>query len=139
EGATLAYRLGLTFPEKFAGIISLNGAMPRHTGPLFRLPQARQLRVLIGHGIANAVIPLSMAREDFRLFYAAGISVRMFSYPATHKLHPDMLRDINRWIMAQINGEAARTARLREFNRASRLRTTSLHSRSLSSTIGDSR
>lgn len=103
EGATLAYRLGLTFPDKFAGIISLNGAMPRRTGPLFRLPQARQLRILIGHGIANSVIPLSMAREDFRVFYTAGVSVRMFSYPATHKLHPDMLRDINRWIMAQIN------------------------------------
>ena len=103
EGATLAYRLGLAFPEKFAGIISLNGSLPRHTGPLFRLPQARQLRILIGHGIANAVVPLSMAREDFRVFYAAGISVRMFGYPATHKLHPDMLRDINRWVIAQIN------------------------------------
>src|SRR5712691_11099191 len=28
EGARLAYRLGLTFPEKFGGIVSLNGAMP---------------------------------------------------------------------------------------------------------------
>src|SRR3974390_1427785 len=33
EGATLAYRLGLTFPEKLAGIISLNGAMPRQDRP----------------------------------------------------------------------------------------------------------
>src|SRR5262249_38357689 len=99
EGATLAYRLGLTFPEKLAGIIALNGTMPRQGGPLLRLPDVRQLRVLIGHGIANAVIPLSMARDDFRLLYTAGVSVRMHTYPATHRLHPDMLRDINRWIM----------------------------------------
>jgi phospholipase/carboxylesterase len=99
EGATLAYRLGLTFPEKLAGIISLNGAMPRQGGPLLRMPEVRQLRVLIGHGIANAVIPLSMARDDFRLLYTAGVAVRMHTYPATQKLHPDMLRDINRWIM----------------------------------------
>jgi phospholipase/carboxylesterase len=30
DGATLAYSLGLAFPEKFGGVISLNGAMPRH-------------------------------------------------------------------------------------------------------------
>src|SRR5207237_1975751 len=55
EGASIAYRLGLTFPTKFGGVISLNGAMARHGGPLLRLHEVRQLRVLIGHGIANAI------------------------------------------------------------------------------------
>jgi phospholipase/carboxylesterase len=103
EGATLAYRLGLLFPDRFAGIISLNGCMPRHGGPLLRLPDVRHLRVLIGHGIANAVVPLALARGDFRLFYAAGLSVRMHTYAATHRIHPHMLRDINRWVMGAIN------------------------------------
>lgn len=102
EGATLAYRMGLMFPERFAGIIALNGAMPRQGGPLLRLPQARSLRVLIGHGIANAVVPLALAKQDHRLFYTAGIETQMHTYAATHKLHPDMLRDMNRWIMAGI-------------------------------------
>lgn len=105
EGATLAYRLGLQFPEKFAGIISLNGAMPRQNGPLLRLPEVRQLRVLIGHGIANSYVPLSMAKQDFRLLYTAGLDMRMHTYPATHRLHPDMLRDVNRWIMDRMNEE----------------------------------
>jgi phospholipase/carboxylesterase len=103
EGASLAYRLGLLFPNKFGGVISLNGAMARHGGPLFRLPDIRQLRILIGHGIANAVVPLSHARRDFRLLYTAGLSVRMHTYPATHRLHPDMLRDVNRWVMEMCN------------------------------------
>jgi phospholipase/carboxylesterase len=103
EGATLAYRLGLLFPDRFAGIISLNGCMPRHGGPLLRLPDVRHLRVLIGHGIANAVVPLALARGDFRLFYAAGLAVRMHTYPATHRIHPHMLRDINRWVIGAIN------------------------------------
>jgi phospholipase/carboxylesterase len=105
EGAALAYRLGLLFPERFAGIISLNGAMPRHGGPLLRLPDVRKLRVLIGHGIANAAVPLSMARQDYRLFYTAGLSVRMHTYPTTQRIHPDMLRDIDRWVMEQISDE----------------------------------
>jgi phospholipase/carboxylesterase len=104
EGATLAYRLGLTFPEKFAGIISLNGAMPRG-GPLLRLPEIRQLRVLIGHGIANAYVPFGMARQDFHLLYTAGLNVRLHTYPATHRIHPDMLRDINRWVMEDVSAE----------------------------------
>jgi phospholipase/carboxylesterase len=105
EGATLAYRLGLTFPEKLGGVISLNGMMPRQKRPLFRLPAIRQLRAFIGHGIANAFVPLSLAKADFRLLYAAGLSVEMHTYPATHRLHPDMLRDINRWIIARCGEE----------------------------------
>jgi phospholipase/carboxylesterase len=103
EGAAMAYRLGLTFPEKLAGVISLNGIMPRHNRPLLRLPEARGLRVFIGHGIANSIVPLSMARQDSRLLYTAGLDVDMHTYPTTHKLHPDMLRDINRWIINRCN------------------------------------
>src|SRR5438128_5222609 len=66
EGATMAYRLGLVFPERFAGVISLNGSMVRRGGPLFRCPEIRQLRVLICHGIANVFVPLSSAQKDFR-------------------------------------------------------------------------
>jgi phospholipase/carboxylesterase len=103
EGATLAYRLGLSYPERFGGVISLNGCLPRCGRPLLRLPEARQLRVLIGHGIANPYVPLALAETDFRVFYAAGLAVRLHTYPATHRLHPDMLRDINRWIMEICN------------------------------------
>jgi phospholipase/carboxylesterase len=105
EGATLAYRLGLSFPERFAGVLSLNGTMPRHGCPLMRLPDLRNLRVFIGHGIANAVIPLALARRDHRLLYTAGLPVRMHTYPTTHRIHSDMLRDINRWIMEHVNAE----------------------------------
>jgi phospholipase/carboxylesterase len=105
EGATLAYRLGLLFPEKFAGIISLNGVLPRQGGPLLRLPEARSLRVMIGHGIANAVVPLSLARQDHRLLYTAGIDVQLQTYATTHKIHPDMLRDMNRWVMEGLSAQ----------------------------------
>jgi phospholipase/carboxylesterase len=72
---------------------------------LLRLPEVRRLRVLIGHGIANAVAPLSLARANYRVLYAAGLDVRMHTYPTTHRIHPDMLRDIDRWVMEQISSE----------------------------------
>ena len=107
EGASLAYRLGLNMPEKVAGVIALNGIMPRpgDGGPLFRLPDVRQLRVLIGHGADNEQIPLTAARRDFTVLYGAGVDVSLNTYPTTHRLHPHMLRDVNRWIMGSVNSE----------------------------------
>ncbi len=105
EGATVAYRLGLAFPERFAGVLALNGAMPRRGCPLLRLTALRSLRVFIGHGIANAVVPLTMARRDQRLLYTAGLDVEMHTYPTTHRIHGDMLRDVNRWVMGHVNAD----------------------------------
>ncbi|NBO92388.1 MAG: hypothetical protein EBV06_08780 [Planctomycetia bacterium] len=104
EGASLAYRLALQHPDKFGGIISLNGSMPRR-GPLLRLQDVRGLKVMIGHGIANSVVPLSLAKQDYRLFYAAGMSVRMTTYPTTHRIHVDMLRDVDQWLQDGISEE----------------------------------
>jgi hypothetical protein len=39
------------------------------------------------------------------LLYTAGLDIRMHTYPATHRLHPDMLRDVNRWIIQAISDE----------------------------------
>jgi phospholipase/carboxylesterase len=99
EGAMPAYRLGLTYPDRFGGMIALNGSLPPSGSLFLRLPEVRQLRVFIGHGIANAIIPFGSARGNFRLLYTAGLDVTMRSYAATHRLHPEMLRDVDRWIM----------------------------------------
>jgi phospholipase/carboxylesterase len=99
EGATLAYHMGLLFPDKISGVISLNGAMPRENRPLMKLPELRALQVFIAHGIANSVVPISLPRQDRRLLYSAGLNVEMRTYPTNHRLHKHMLRDVNRWII----------------------------------------
>jgi hypothetical protein len=48
---------------------------------------------------------VDMARQDFRLLYTAGLSIRMHTYAANHGIHRDMLRDINRWVMQAIHDE----------------------------------
>ena len=107
EGAAVAYRLALNMPDKIAGVIALSGTMPRPSNgePLFRFPDVRQLRVFIGHGNANSVIPLDSARRDFRLLYGAGVDVQMQSYPIGNTVHPYMFRDINRWIMKKVDAD----------------------------------
>ena len=96
--------MGLTFPEKINGIVALNGHMPREDRPLLRLPEARSLQVFIGHGVANSVVPWTMVRDDQRLLWSAGMEVESHSYSTNHRLHKDMLRDVNRWIISRCTG-----------------------------------
>ena len=106
EGATAAYRLGLAMAGNVAGVVALNGRMPKPAGrPLFRANAIRELRVFIGHGTNNPVVPIRTAREASRLLHSAGADVEFASYPTTHRVHPDMLRDVNRWIMETVNGD----------------------------------
>ncbi len=105
EGTEPVYRLGLTQPEKFAGIVALNGCLPREGRPLFRPSEVRKLRVLIGHGLDNTTTPVALARADQRLLFTAGLDVEFKCYATNHAIHPDMLRDVNRWIIDRINDE----------------------------------
>jgi phospholipase/carboxylesterase len=103
DGATAAYRVGLRVADRIAGVVALNGLMPKPNGkPLFSLGDVRGLPVFIGHGVANPVVPYATAERDFRLLYAAGVDVKLTGYPTTQKLHPHMLRDANRWLMGGV-------------------------------------
>jgi phospholipase/carboxylesterase len=107
EGAGVAYHFGLRFPDRFGGIVSLNGCIPRGGCPLSRFPELRGLRTFIGHGIANSIVPLSLALKDQRLLYTAGLDVRLHTYPSNHRIHRDMLRDVNRWVIDQITDDSS--------------------------------
>src|SRR5437660_12556649 len=64
EGAAVAYRLGLSYPERFAGVVAINGWLPGGFRPLGRLKACRELRILVVHGEWNARVPVRSARRD---------------------------------------------------------------------------
>lgn len=99
EGASVAYQLGLAFPEKFAGIIALNGYLPGGPLPPASHRIRRRLGVFLGHGGRNAVVAPEKARAAYKLLYAAGLDVNGRFYPSGHNIHPAMLRDLDRWVM----------------------------------------
>ncbi|MSR30612.1 MAG: hypothetical protein EXR99_03815 [Gemmataceae bacterium] len=102
EGATLAYRMALQFPEQFAGMVSLNGCLPRQQRPLWRVNQMRHIKLFMGHGVANSVIPMGMALEDRLQFQMAGVEPCWRTYGTNHRLHVEMFKDTNRWIMGHV-------------------------------------
>jgi phospholipase/carboxylesterase len=107
DGARTAYRLGFRMADRIAGICALNGPYPTAEAnrPLFQLPAARKLKVLISHGMQNLQCPVAQADRAFRLLYAAGTNVRYLKYATNRTISDDMLKDVNRWIIGNLNAE----------------------------------
>jgi phospholipase/carboxylesterase len=105
EGASVAYRLGLSYPERFAGVVALNGWIPGGFRPLGRLRACRDLRILVVHGEWNARVPVRSARRDVATLRAGGLRVAFQSYPCAHRLTSPMLADVDTWLINQCTSE----------------------------------
>ncbi|MFI5458837.1 MAG: alpha/beta hydrolase [Isosphaerales bacterium] len=106
EGAAVAYWLGLRFPERFAGVVAINGWLPVGLRPLGRLKACRELSVLVVHGAWNAKVPLHEARQNVGILRAGGLRVAFQSYPSAHRLTNPMLSDVDTWLMGHCTADA---------------------------------
>ncbi|MDG2384645.1 MAG: alpha/beta hydrolase-fold protein [Pirellulaceae bacterium] len=103
-GGTMAIRLGLAAPNRFAGVASLGGPVPTGNNPLSNLLQARSLPMLIGYGRESEQYPVSQICEELRLFHIAGLSLNLRQYPCGHELTTQMLSDLDAWMMQIVTG-----------------------------------
>ena len=105
-GGTMAFRVALGHPERFAGVLSLGGPFPTGCSALAKLPEARQLPVLLAAGRRSSLYGEAEVCADLRLLHTAGMSITLRLYPCAHELSPQMLSDVDRWIMEQITSPA---------------------------------
>jgi len=110
-GGTMAYRVAMNHPRVFAGVLSLCGAFPSGGMPFRNLADARRLAIFLAVGRRGLAYPADDVCRDLRLFHAAGLSVTLRDYPCGHELTPQMLSDVDRWIIEQITVGAAPEAR----------------------------
>jgi len=101
-GGTMAFRLAMNHPYKFAGVLSLGGCLPTGGAPLSRLIEARQVSIFLASGRRSTVYGEKQVCNDLRLLHTAGMSVTLRLYPCGHELSPQMLSDVDRWIIEQI-------------------------------------
>jgi phospholipase/carboxylesterase len=106
-GGSMALRLALRWPDRFAGAASIGGCFPRGQSPLVRLDQVRRLRLLIMHCRDSQAYPVESVCEELALFHAAGMSVTLRQYPCDDELTTQMLRDLDVWLMEQVTGVAS--------------------------------
>lgn len=106
RGGSQAFRLALSAPELFAGVLSLSGRFPRGGAPLSRLNLSRQLPIFLATGRDSRKYPVEKACEDLRLMHAAGMEVSLRQYPCGHEIAARMLSDMDRWMMDRVAGSA---------------------------------
>ncbi|MDB5351796.1 MAG: putative esterase [Planctomycetota bacterium] len=105
EGAAVAFRLALSYPERFAGVVAINGWLPGEFRALGRLKSCRDLRILVVHGEWNARAPIHLARLQVAMLRAGGLRVAFQTYPCAHRLTSPMLADVDTWLINQCTSE----------------------------------
>lgn len=101
-GGTMALRIAMNHPGRFAGVISLCGAFPAGRTPFGQLAEVRRLGVFLASGRTSRQYPAAQVCEDLRLMHTAGLSITLRQYPCGHELMPQMLADVDRWIIERI-------------------------------------
>ena len=95
SGGTAALRLATLYPEHFAGAASFGGEIlpGSRIFPSWQLTQP--LSVFLGIDESTP----DLACRMMELCYTAGLTTNVREYPDTKSLTPEMLQDMNRWMM----------------------------------------
>ncbi|MEX0977254.1 MAG: PHB depolymerase family esterase [Pirellulales bacterium] len=104
-GGTMALRVALSDPRRYAGALSIGGAFPTTLRPLSQLHAARRLNVFLAACRHSRQYPEREVCDHLRLLHSAGISVNLRLYPGDDDVTADMLADMDRWIMEQVAAE----------------------------------
>ena len=104
QGGTMAFRLAAAHRDRFAGVISLCGPFPSGPTPLSCLATLRGLPILIASGRSSHRYTTDHVCDDLRLLHTAGLSITLREYPCGQEIAPQMLQDVDRWIIEQVAG-----------------------------------
>lgn len=107
SGGTMAHRLALEYPERFAGAISLGGRVPRGSHLLKHFDRVRTLPLLLSVSPSEENYEIDEVMNDLQFLHLAGLSVSLRLYPEGDELTTVMLSDLNSWVMEVISGAGA--------------------------------
>jgi phospholipase/carboxylesterase len=88
-------------------VISLCGPLPTGRALFGNLVAARRLGIFLATGRGSRQYAADRVSDDLRLLHTAGLSLELRQYPCGHELPPQMLSDVDRWIIAQITASSA--------------------------------
>lgn len=106
-GGSMAMRVGLRSPRKFAGVASLGGPFPSGRMPLRDLCDSRKLPIFLAHNRDSGSYSEEQSCRDLRLMHSAGMNITLRQYPCGDELTTKMLQDLNAWMMELVTGDRA--------------------------------
>jgi phospholipase/carboxylesterase len=99
QGGMMAYELALRDPARYSGLAALSAYLPE---PLIedlpRLPEQKDLPVLVIHGTSDSQISVDKARQSREALRAFEVSLTYREFDMAHEIRPDALRVFTRWV-----------------------------------------
>jgi len=105
SGATMAARIGLRYPELFAGVIPICGSFPNEQFALSKIGKARSLPFLWMYGEHSKLHGIQHVCDTLPMLHAAGLTLDIRQYPCGDELLTNMLSDANHWMMHLVTNQ----------------------------------
>lgn len=102
QGGLMAIEVGLRYPHRLAGIISISGYVCEPETLIKELsPVAFEQRLLVTHGKLDPLIPFALVREQINMLKAAGLHIEWHELVKAHTIAgEDELEIIRNFIRA---------------------------------------
>jgi phospholipase/carboxylesterase len=99
QGAIMSYSVGFTEPQKIKGIAILSGKILDQTKPMVKMSNAlKGLKIFIGHGRQDNVIPVEAARESHSYLLSLGLKPIYQEYKEGHNISGIEIADLVAWV-----------------------------------------
>lgn len=109
QGGSLAYRLGLAQPSRFAGIAALSTWLPDEA--IEAASDDREalaaLPVLVQHGTEDPLVRIERGRDSKERLEALGVRPEYHEYPMQHQIAAESLQDLSAWLERVLRLEQA--------------------------------
>ena len=101
QGGAVVLHTGLRYPQPLGGILVLSAYLPLRAS-LGTEASAANTRVplMMAHGTADPVVPLSLAEQSRDLLREQGYAVEWRSYPMQHAVCAGEILDIRAWLVS---------------------------------------
>lgn len=109
QGGVIALEVGLTLPDRLAGIMALSTYLHDPDGLPDRLSLASaELPIFMAHGASDAMIPIARAVSSRTALEALGYRPQWHQYPMGHQVCPEEIAHISQWLQDRYRALAPR-------------------------------
>ena len=103
QGGVMAYSLGLSEPERYAGLAALSSWLPKDLLSTFPdVPATEQLPVLIQHGSQDELVDVGRARQSVETLRNVNVPLTYHEYEMGHQINAESLADLSNWLQEKV-------------------------------------
>ena len=98
QGGMMTYQIGLSRPEKFAGLFALSAMVKEPDIIRPRLPERRDHALFVAHGTHDMIATLEAGRGSIDLLREWGYAPEYHEYDMAHEIRQEVIDDLVSWL-----------------------------------------